>query len=98
MRIELTEPRATRDLVRFLRDRDYLAVEEPGGVVEVVPIQVVSELADRARTLRDLGAWLAQHPGVGATPETYVGGLDETQPMPPTHAARFRMRRPQSTP
>ena len=70
MRIQLTEPRAARELVRFLRDRDYLAVEESGGVVEAVPIQVVSEPADRARTLRDLDAWLAENPDVGATPET----------------------------
>ena len=69
MRIRLSDVRAARHLVRFLRDRDYLAVEHADGVVEAVPIQSVSEPADRERTLRDLDVWLSGQPDVVATPE-----------------------------
>ncbi|MBA2616376.1 MAG: hypothetical protein H0U90_11490 [Actinobacteria bacterium] len=57
-----------KDLVRFFRRRDYLAVEAEPGVVEVVPIDAVSEVAGRARTLLDLKAWKAEHPDVTIEP------------------------------
>ena len=63
MRLRVDDPKAAADLVRFFRRREYLAVQEPPGVVEVVPITSVSERADRARTLRDLAAWRDEHPG-----------------------------------
>jgi hypothetical protein len=68
MRIRIDDPPSARDLVRFLRRRDYLAVEESEGLVEAVPINSVSERADRVRTLRELSDWMAQHPGVSAEP------------------------------
>ncbi len=69
MRTRLSDGRAARDLVRFLRDRDYLAVEVTHGVVEAVPIQSVGDDLDRTRTLADVDIWLATRPGVVATPE-----------------------------
>ncbi len=63
MRLRVDDPSAAADLVRFFRRRDYLAVEDPPGIVEVVPITSVNERADRARTLRDLSTWREQNPG-----------------------------------
>ena len=57
-----------KDLVRFFRRRDYLAVEAEPGVVEVLPISGADEPADRARTLHDLDEWKAQNPGVEVEP------------------------------
>lgn len=62
MRLHVSESAAVRDLVRFLRTRDYLAVDEGDGMVEVVPIGSVSEAADRARLLRDLDEWRTGRP------------------------------------
>jgi hypothetical protein len=67
MRIRLNNPDTARDLVRFLRRRGYLAVAEPRAVVEAVPINTVSEQADRSRLLQDLSAWMAENPGLEAT-------------------------------
>jgi hypothetical protein len=69
MRTRLNDGRAARDLVLFLRDRDYLAVEVADGIVEAVPIQSVGDELDRTRTLADVDIWLATRPGVVATPD-----------------------------
>jgi hypothetical protein len=66
MRIYVPDSEAARDLVRFFRARNYLAVADPGGEVEVVPIAGRGETADRASTLSDLAAWRADHPGIAA--------------------------------
>jgi hypothetical protein len=68
MQLDVSQQRGARDLVRFFRRREYLAVEHEPGIVEVVPINSVSEPADRLRTLRDLAEWTARHPGVDAGP------------------------------
>jgi len=68
MRIRLSDPRAAKDLVRFFRSRAYLAAERDPNVVEVVPINAVSQRADRARALRDLAEWSQANPGVDAVP------------------------------
>jgi hypothetical protein len=68
MKLDVNESRGARDLVRFFRRREYLAVEQEPGVIEVVPIDSVSERADRSRTLRDLEEWRLNHPGIDAAP------------------------------
>lgn len=68
MRIQVSDPRAARSLVRFLRSQGYLAVAHPGEIVEAVPITGESELAERTRTLHDLDAWRAQNPDMDAKP------------------------------
>jgi hypothetical protein len=57
VRFELSEPEATKDLVRYLRVTGYLAVDRGNGIVEAVPIRAVSRDADRRRTVRDVEAW-----------------------------------------
>ena len=71
MRFRIEDPRAAKDLVRFFRRRDYLAVQADDGSIEVVSIQSVSERGDRTRTLRDLDEWKAANPDV--TVETLDG-------------------------
>jgi hypothetical protein len=63
VRFELSEPEATRDLVRYLRVTGYLAVDRGGGIVEAVPIRAVSGDADRRRAIRDVEAWAAGQGG-----------------------------------
>ena len=60
MEIEVSDPRAARDLVRFLRGRGHLAVERRRGVVEAVPIDAAGREADRLRTLREVEQWAAE--------------------------------------
>jgi hypothetical protein len=69
MRIRVSDPRKSRELVRFLRGREYLAVAHHDGPVEAVPINSISERADRVRMLRDLADWMAENPGLEATLE-----------------------------
>ncbi len=66
MQVRLSDPARKRDLIRYLRARDYLAVDEDGAVV-AVPINSVSERADLLRLTRDLREWQSQHPGVLAS-------------------------------
>ena len=68
MRVKVSDRRAARALVRFPRGRNYLAVEESPGVVDVMPINSVSQRTDRARTLGDLDAWMTENPGLEARP------------------------------
>lgn len=68
MRLRVSDSRLARDLVRFFRARDYLAVEEGAGLVAVVPINAVSERADRISILREVEEWLAAHPDVRVEP------------------------------
>ena len=63
MRVRLSEPARTRDLIRYLRAKDYLAVEEDGAVI-AVPIRAVSERADLKRFALDVAQWQADHRGV----------------------------------
>ena len=76
MEIEVSDPRAARDLVRFLRGRGYLAVERRRGVVEAVPIDAAGREADRLRTLREVEEWAVEHGGVHVRP------LDDESPDP----------------
>jgi hypothetical protein len=64
LKIHVRDAEAARNLVRFFRARDYLAVADLTGVVDVAPIATEGEEADRERTLRDLAAWCADHRGV----------------------------------
>jgi hypothetical protein len=66
MRVRLSDPALTRQLIRYLRARHYLAVTEDGAVT-AVPINAVSERADVARFKRDLAEWQAEYPGVLAS-------------------------------
>ena len=68
MRLHITDPREARGLVRFFRRREYLAVERERGILEVVPINSLSDRSDRLRTLRDLADWKAACPGVDVEP------------------------------
>ncbi len=68
MRLHISDPRETRDLVRFFRRREYLAVEHERGILEVVPINSLTDRAERLRTLHDLAEWKAAYPGVEAEP------------------------------
>jgi hypothetical protein len=77
MRLYVPDSQAARDLVRFFRARGYLAVADPGGEVEVVPIASRGEAADRASTLRDLAAWRADHPGVAADVDEPEAALEQ---------------------
>lgn len=63
MFIELEDPTLRRDLIRFLRARDYLAIEEAEQVV-AVPLEAVDRRTDRERAERDLDEWRLEHPGV----------------------------------
>ena len=63
MFIQIDDTSLRGDLVRFLRERDYLAIEEAGQVV-AVPLESVDKHADRMRAERDLEAWRGDHPGV----------------------------------
>jgi hypothetical protein len=63
MFLQISDPALNRDLVTFLRARNYLAIEERGQVV-VVPLQAVSRTADRRRTEGDLDEWRSRNPGV----------------------------------
>jgi hypothetical protein len=65
MRVTISDPKLTADLVRFLRAREYLAIEEGDGIT-VVPIHVMTRHADRARVERDVRSWLSEHAGVAA--------------------------------
>ena len=64
MRVRLSDPSVTPDLVRFLRERDFLAVEEERAIVGVAPIDAISPRADRVRVKRALNEWRARHPEV----------------------------------
>ena len=68
MRFRIDDPRGARDLVRYFRRRGYLAAEVGEAEVEIVPIESVGDLADRARTLRDLKVWKAEHPEARVDP------------------------------
>jgi hypothetical protein len=63
MFIEISDPALVRDLIEFLRERNYLAVEEWGHIV-AVPLQPQNRASDRRRCERDLGEWRIAHPGV----------------------------------
>jgi hypothetical protein len=71
MKLRVDDNQTAERLVRFFRRREYLAVHEPPGTVEVVPIQSVSERDDRIRTLRELDEWRAENPGADAAPIDY---------------------------
>lgn len=68
MRVRISDPALLRPLVLYFRSRGYLAVEER-GTVSVVPLNAVSERADRFRFQRDLTEWQSEHPGVLASIE-----------------------------
>jgi hypothetical protein len=68
MKLRVDEQHAAESLVRFFRRREYLAVHEPPGTVEVVPIRSVNDRADRIRTLHDLEEWRAVNPGAVVRP------------------------------
>ena len=68
MRVRVSDPTLTRDLIRFLRRHEYLAVEEEPEFIEAVPINSVSARADRNRLRGHLDEWQAEHPGVTAEP------------------------------
>ena len=61
MLIRLTDPSLTRALVRYLHERQYLALAHEDGVVEAVPMNAVSERGDWARLSRELEAWRRDH-------------------------------------
>jgi hypothetical protein len=75
MRFRIDDSRGAKDLVRFFRRRGYLAAEVGDRTVEVAPIQSIGVRGDRARTLRDLEAWRAEHP------EAAVESLDGPAPV-----------------
>ncbi len=66
MRIRVSDPNLTEDLVRFLRRHDYLAVRKDRDIIDAAPINSVSARADRARLRRHLDEWQADRPGVTA--------------------------------
>lgn len=66
MRISTGDPASADDLVRFFREHAYLAVKRGSGLVEVQPINALSEQGDRERLVRDLEAWRASRPGTDA--------------------------------
>jgi hypothetical protein len=66
MRIYVSDPAAAKELTRFFRRRDYLAVVSGPGLVDVAPIQSVDARHDLARTRRDLDEWAAENPNVRA--------------------------------
>lgn len=63
MFIEISDPTLRRDLVEFLRSKDYLAIEERGQIV-AVPLDPLNVSADRRRAERDLEEWRGSHPGI----------------------------------
>ena len=63
MFIEISDPILRRDLIEFLRSKDYLAIEERGQIV-AVPLDPLNVSADRRRAERDLEEWRASHPGI----------------------------------
>lgn len=68
MRFRIDDSRGARDLVRYFRRRGYLAAEVGDGEVDIVPIESGGDLADRARTLRDLKVWKDENPDVRVDP------------------------------
>ena len=62
MLVSIRNPVLTSSLIRFLRARDCLAFDRGGGIVEVMPINAVSDEADRLRLGRYLDHWRADHP------------------------------------
>ena len=56
MRLRLDDTQ-TGALVRFFRERDFLAVRRARGIVEIVPLIALSESADRRRVVRLLAEW-----------------------------------------
>ena len=68
MRFQVDDPRRAKELVRFFRRQGYLAVASDDGAVDAMPIDAVDDRTDRARTLRDLGLWQAEHPDVTVRP------------------------------
>ncbi len=67
MRVLVSDGALVDDLITHLRTRGYLATSD-GSLVSVVPINVLSERADRKRFERDLELWRAEHPGVLVAP------------------------------
>jgi hypothetical protein len=65
MRVRVSDPDLALELVEFFRARPYLAVRRGSTTVDVEPINVLSERADRARVVRLLDEWAEGHPGVG---------------------------------
>ena len=64
MRVRLSDPALNRDLIRYLREGGYLAIEED-EVVTAVLIISGSPSADRASFVRgELETWRAFHAGV----------------------------------
>lgn len=68
MRIRLSHPALSGDLVEHFRRFEYVAHAEDGAVA-VSPMNAVSERFDRSRVALALSAWQAHHPGVLATLE-----------------------------
>lgn len=66
MRVRISDPSLATDLIEFFRRNAFLAVQETPDTIDVLPINTVSERADRLRIGRYLEAWLADHPGVVA--------------------------------
>ena len=64
--INLSNPTFRHDLVRFLRDRGYLAIEEWDQIV-AVPLPSLGASGDQRRVERDLAEWHVKHPGAQAT-------------------------------
>ena len=63
MRLRLDDTQ-TRSVVRFFRERDFLAVRRARGVVEVTPLITLSESTDRQRIIRLLEEWRQSNPDV----------------------------------
>lgn len=59
MRVTISDTKLMPELVRYLRAREYLAVEE-GGAVTVVPIHVMTKHAGRGRVEREVQSWLSR--------------------------------------
>ena len=66
MRVRISDPDLAPELVEFFRARPFLAVRRGSWTIDVEPINVVSERADRGRVLRLLDEWAEDHPGVVA--------------------------------
>jgi hypothetical protein len=64
MYLRLDDPSSTNALVRFLRQGDYLAVAHEPDLLEVVPLNPVSERGDRLRLNSTLASWQMSHPHV----------------------------------
>ena len=61
MFIRLSDPSLTAALVRFLHQREYLAIAHDQGVVEALPLNAVSARGDRMRLNGELAAWRRHH-------------------------------------